>query len=139
MTEQRDERPTKGYPDSLGPDIRSGGEQVPGGPVPPYEGRKTATPRAEAEAMASVYSVDYSDPAPRREISETERKGVPPTDTTAASPMGVGDKTAGKPGNEKSLTWSEEKQRKDREVHGIDRRKPVDPQSPDIPVGDQGG
>lgn len=138
MAEQSDERPVKGYPDSLGPDLHSGGVQDPGTQVPPYEGRKTGTSRQDAEAMASVYSVDNSTSAPEREISETERKGVPATDTTAASPHGVGE-THGRQGNEKMLGKSEEKQRKERLDHGVSRSKPIDPQSPDLPVGDQGG
>ena len=122
MSEQQDQRPIKGYPDSLGPDIRSGGVQEPGGLVPPYEGRKTATPREEAGQMASVFTVDYSNPAPKRKISKAERKGVPPTDTTAASPLGVG-RSRGRQGNEKSLKWSEEKREKSREEYGISRSK----------------
>lgn len=122
MSEQQDERPIKGYPDSLGPDIRSGGVQEPGGLVPPYEGRKTGTSRDEAEKMASVFTVDYSNPAPKRKISKTERKGVPPTDATAASPLGVG-RSRGRQGNEKSLKWSQEKREKSREEYGISRSK----------------
>lgn len=121
MAEQQDQRPIKGYPDSLGPDIHSGGVKEPGGLVPPYEGRQTHMSRDEAESMASVYSVDYSNPAPRREVSETENQGVPSTDTTAATPLGVGE-TKGRQGNEKALTMSEEKRRKDREEIGISPR-----------------
>ncbi|MGH3924933.1 MAG: hypothetical protein ACREX8_16415 [Gammaproteobacteria bacterium] len=138
MAEQEEQRPIKGYPDSLGPDIHSGGEQEPGGLVPPYEGHKTETPRSEAEAMASVFSVDDSAPAPEREISDTERQGVPPTDTTAASPLGVGE-TRGRQGNEQALKMSEEKRRKDREETGIDSPKSTTPGSPNLQVGDQGG
>lgn len=139
MAQESDDRPVKGYPDSLGPDLHSGGTQEPGGLVPPYEGRKTETSRQEAEEMGSVYSpVDYSNPAPAREISETERHGVPSTDTTGASPLGVGE-SKGHQGNEQMLNKSEEKQRKERVEHGISRSKPIDPDSPDIPVGDQGG
>lgn len=138
MTEEPEKRPVKGYPDSLGPDLHSGGGQVPGGPVPPYEGRKTGTSSQDAEEMASVYSVDDSNPAPGREVSDTERKGVPATDTTGASPLGVGV-SKGRQGNEQMVNKSEEQQRKAREEHGISRSKPIDPHSPDIPVGDQGG
>ncbi|MGH4026308.1 MAG: hypothetical protein ACRDRV_17170 [Pseudonocardiaceae bacterium] len=88
--------------------------------------------------MASVYTVDYSNPAPERKISKTERKGVPPTDTTAASPLGVGQ-SKGRQGNEKSLKWSEEKREKSRVEHGVARSKAHHPQSPEMQVGDQGG
>lgn len=120
MGEQQVQRPTKGYPDSLGADIHSGGIQEPGGLVPPYEGRKTETPRAEAELMASVYTVDHSTSAPKRKISKTERQGVSPTDATAASALGVGP-SRGRRGNEKSLKWSEEKREKSRTEYGISR------------------
>jgi hypothetical protein len=129
MSAQSDQRPIKGYPDSLGPDIRSGGRQEFGGLVPPYEGRKTSTSRPEAEAMASVFSVDYSNPAPRREISKIERRGVPSTDVTAATPLGVG-RTFGRRGNEQALGMSEEQQRRAREQHGISRSRPIHPASP---------
>lgn len=138
MTAQSGDEPVKAYPDSMGPDLHSGGRQEAGGPVPPYEGRKTETSREDAEAMASVFSTDYSDPAPRREISQTEREGVPSTDTTGATPLGVGT-SSGRQGNEQMLNKSEKQQRKARQQHGISRNKPIDPQSPDIPVGDQGG
>lgn len=114
------DRPVTAYPGSLGPDPHSGGEQQLGGLVPPYPGRKKETPRSEAEKMASVFSVDRSAPAPRREISETERRGVPSTDTTATSPLGVGV-SFGRRGNELNLGKSEEKQRKARLIHGISR------------------
>ncbi|HEY2764711.1 MAG TPA: hypothetical protein VGJ13_11985 [Pseudonocardiaceae bacterium] len=117
MAEQ-DQRPIKGYPDSMGPDIRSGGVQVFGGLVPPYGGRKTHTSRAEAEKMASVYTVDYSNPAAPREISEIERNGVPATDTTARNVMGVG-RTTGRQGNELALG--------DGDRHRHRARRPIDP------------
>lgn len=120
MSEQQVQRPIKGYPDSLGADIHSGGIQEPGGLVPPYKGRKTETPRAEAEMMASVYTVDYSNPAPKRKISKAERQGVAPTDATAASALGVGP-SRGRQGNERSLTWSAEKREKSRTQCGISR------------------
>ncbi|MGH3794110.1 MAG: hypothetical protein ACRDSP_04410 [Pseudonocardiaceae bacterium] len=117
MTEQ-DQRPIKAYPDSMGPQIHSGGVQVPGGLVPPYEGRKTQTARAEAENLASVYSVDYSNPAPEREISKIEREGVPATDTTGRTPLGVGT-TSGRQGNKLALG--------DKDKHRHRDRRQIDP------------
>ena len=113
-----------GYPDSLGPDVHPGGVQEFGAPVPPYQGRKTHTSRAEAAAMASVFSVDYSAPAPRRKISKIERRGVPATDTTASSPLGVGG-TLGRQGNERALKMSEKKRNRSRERHGIDPKSSI--------------
>ena len=116
---EKDERPIKAYPDSMGPDIRSGGVQVFGGLVPPYEGRKTHTSRAQAEEMASVYSVDYSNPAAPREISEIERNGVPATDATARNVMGVGT-TTGRQGNKLALG--------DGDRHRHRARRAIDPE-----------
>lgn len=139
MTSHQDQRPVKGYPDSLGPDIRPGGAEEFGGPVPPYEGRQTHRSRDDAEAMGPVYGpVDYSRPAPRRVISDIERQGVPSTDTTAASPLGAGV-SRGRQGNEQALRMSEERQRRDREEHGISPTKSAHPGSPNMQVGDQGG
>lgn len=40
MAENEDQRPITAYPDSMGPEIHSGGTQEVGGLVPPYEGRQ---------------------------------------------------------------------------------------------------
>jgi len=63
--------------------------------VPPYEGRKDKT-GAAAEADHKAFRPDeYAPPpGPDREISEEERTGVDSTDTTGASPLGVGESTS---------------------------------------------
>lgn len=128
---QQDQRPIKGYPDSIGPDIRSGGHQEPGGPVPPYEGRSMSG--------EDIHKRNYPDhEAGPREVSEVESQGVPSTDTTAASPLGVGV-SKGRQGNERALNWSEEKREKERMNAGVAPTRPIDPASPNLPVGDQGG
>jgi hypothetical protein len=40
MKQKDDQRPIPACPDSMGPDINSGGVQDVGGLVPPYQGRK---------------------------------------------------------------------------------------------------
>jgi hypothetical protein len=68
------------------------GEQEPGGLVPPYEGRQTEAKEGHDEHMDKVFDrVDEVPPGPGREISDEERAGVPPTDTEATSPLGVGE------------------------------------------------
>lgn len=131
---RKDDRPVPGYPDSLGPDLNTGGEEEPGGPVPPYEGRNMGGGEA---ARNQPYAVE-TQPYAGREISETEKQGVPSTDTTGASPLGVGESLTPQ-GNEAALGSSEEQRRKDREEAGVDPGKPVDPSMPNLRPGDQAG
>lgn len=133
MTE-RDERAVPMEGRSRGPNIHSGGEQDIGAPVPPYEGRSTS-----GEDIEKRGKTDHD--AGPREISEEERQGVPPDDTSAASPHGVGVST-GSQGNEQALGESNEARRKDRmesTYSGVGRSEPVDPESPNLQPGDQGG
>ncbi|MGH3980198.1 MAG: hypothetical protein ACRDRZ_14535 [Pseudonocardiaceae bacterium] len=132
MAEEDDQRPVPAYPDSMGPDIHSGGEQELGGLVPPYEGRLTEELDTKDEFMDQVYSGEGGTPGPGREISETEQAGVPATDTTGASPLGVGESKTGQ-GNEQSLGDSEEDRRKDREEASMSPATPIDPSSPNMP------
>ncbi len=77
-----------------GPQTDNPGGFDPDALVPPYEGRKEQT-GAAAEADYKAFRPDEYAPAPGegREISEEERQGVDPTDTTAATPLGVGEST----------------------------------------------
>lgn len=71
------------------------------------------------------------------ESSEDTR--VPATDTTAQSPLGVGESITPQ-GNEAALNMTEEQRRKDREDTGIAPGKPIDPSTmPNLRPGDQGG
>ena len=56
------------YQTNLGPAVRPGGEQVPGGPVPPYEGRLRSTTPTHAEHMRKVMSGQGGPPGPGRII-----------------------------------------------------------------------
>ena len=98
MDEQNELEPEEPQPSSqgastdLGPRPGSGGEQEPGGLVPPYEGRQTEVKDSHDRHMDKVYNqVDEVPPGPGREISDEEREGVPPTDMDATSPLGVGE------------------------------------------------
>ncbi len=138
MTEEQDERAVPPAGRSRGPNIHSGGTQEMGGPVPPYEGRQETG--KSAEQLIEEGRGTGHDAGPR-EVSQEEREGVPATDTSAASPMGVGESINAQ-GNEQALGKSEEARRKDREetTHsGVGRSKPIDPESPNLQPGDQGG
>ena len=129
------------------------GEQEPGGLVPPYEGRQTEAREGHDEHMDKVFDrVDDVPSGPGREISDEEREGVPPTDTEATSPLGVGvsmtrrgedvDKQEAEPGRDDAGT----KGPADRPVGVSDERAStsVDPDEtesggPTLPAGDQGG
>ncbi|MGH4025655.1 MAG: hypothetical protein ACRDRV_13855 [Pseudonocardiaceae bacterium] len=133
MAEQQDERPVPMEGRSRGPNIHSGGTQDIGAPTPPYEGRSVG------DEIDKRGSTDHD--AGSREISQEEREGVSPTDTTAASPHGVGE-SRGSQGNEQMLGESEEARRKDRleaSHSGVGRSEPIDPESPNLQPGDQGG
>lgn len=68
---------------------------------------------------------------------QEEREGVPATDTSGASPMGVGESTS-TPGQEMAGE-SEEAHRADRLEVGVGRSQNIDPESPTMQTGDQGG
>ncbi|HEX5878479.1 MAG TPA: hypothetical protein VF468_09185 [Actinomycetota bacterium] len=133
--------------------VQPAGEQEPGGLVPPYEGRQTEMKEGYEEHTEKVFhGADDVPPGPGREISDEEREGVPPTDTEATSPLGVGvsmtrrgedvGRQESEPGREDTGT----KGASDRPVGVSDERAStsVDPDEtesggPTLPAGDQGG
>lgn len=120
------------------PSSHPGGKQEPGGLVPPYEGRQTEGPSQQEQAGGSD-PTQRSAAAGPREGSQAEREGVPPTDTTAASPHGVGVSTSTQ-GNVRMHGSSAEAQKADQTDAGIgDTSQNVDPESPTMLTGDQGG
>jgi len=133
MAEQQDERAVPMEGRSRGPNIHSGGTQDIGTSTPPYEGRSVGD---ETDKRGRT---DHD--AGSRQVSQEEREGVPPEDTTAASPHGAGVST-GTQGNEQMVGESKEAHRKDREestYSGVGSSTPVDPESPNLSPGDQGG
>jgi hypothetical protein len=159
MDEQNELEPEEPQPSSqgastdLGPRPKSGGEQEPGGLVPPYDGRQTEMKDSHDRHTEKVFhGADDVPPGPGRVISDEERDGVPPTDTEAESPLGVGvsmtrrgedvAKQEDEPGREDTGT----KGPSDRPVGVSDERAStaVDPNEtesggPTMPAGDQGG
>jgi hypothetical protein len=133
--------------------VQPGGEQEPGGLVPPYEGRQEEMKEGYERHIEKVFhGADEVPAGSGREISEEEREGVLPTDTEARSPLGVGEsmtrrgedigKQEDEPGREDVGT----KGPSDRPVGVSDERAStsVDPDEtesggPHMPAGDQGG
>ena len=133
--------------------VQPAGAQETGVPVPPYEGRQTEMKESYEEYTEKVFhGADDVPPGPGRVISDEERSGVPPTDTEAESPLGVGvsmtrrgedvDKQEDEPGRDDAGT----KGASDRPVGVSDERAStsVDPDDtesggPTMPAGDQGG
>lgn len=108
---ERNRPQAAGY-DSLGPAIHSGGEQVPGGPVPPYPGRQTSS------ADRPPVTTRPAEPGPGRVVSQAEREGVSSTDMAPQAPLGVGV-SMGTQGNQLALHKTDEERRQDREEAGI--------------------
>jgi hypothetical protein len=133
--------------------VQPAGEQDPGGLTPPYEGRQTEMKDGYEQHTEKVFhGADDVEPGPGREISDEEREGVPPTDTEAESPLGVGvsmtrrgedvEKQEDEPGREDTGTRGPT----DRPVGVSDDRAStsVDDQDtesggPTMPAGNQGG
>lgn len=121
------------------PNVSTGGEQELGGLVPPYEGRQTMGKTEEEIAQQARERGHPGHEAGPREVSQAEREGVPDTDSTAASPLGTGVSKSNQ-GNEQMYGRSEKAHTSDREDIGVGGRpKNVDPESPTMTTGDQGG
>ena len=160
MDEQDELEPEEPQPSSqgastdLGPRPKPGGEQEPGGMVPPYEGRQTEVKDSHDRHTDKVFNrVDEVPPGPGREISDEEREGVDPTDTEATSPLGVGESinrrgedVVKQEGHEEGREHAGTKGSSDRPHGTSDERAStsVDPNEtesggPHMPAGDQGG
>jgi hypothetical protein len=133
--------------------VQPAGEQEPGGLVPPYEGRQTEMKDGYEEHTEKVFhGADDVEPGSGREISDEEREGVPPTDTEAESPLGVGVSMTRR--GEDVARQEDEPGREDTGTRGPTDRPAgvsddrastsVDDQDtesggPTVPAGDQGG
>ena len=119
------------------PNAYTGGKQVPGGLVPPYEGRQTDGPTQE-EQVKDPQKTGKGMVAGSRQISDVEREGVPSTDATGRSPLGAGVSKS-KQGNEKMYGRSDEAQESEQLDIGVGgRTENIDPSMPTTPTGDQG-
>lgn len=116
------------------PNAYPGGEQVPGGIVPPYEGHQTTGPTQEEQAKDPQKMGEGSAAGPRQ-VSQVEREGVPATDTSAASPLGTGVSKSHQ-GNEKMYGRSEQAHDSDQLDVGVGgRAHNTDPDSPTTVTG----
>ena len=137
MTEQRGGPAKVSNPRE--PYVHSGGKQDPGGDreMPPYKERQQ-TGKSREELVEERGDAGSSEAGPRH-VSQVEREGVPDTDTTAASPRGVGESIV-KQGNERMANKSDTAQRADQTNIGIGgASENIDPESPTVLTGDQGG
>lgn len=145
MAEQESEVARPPYPRE--PNVHSGGEQDPGAgdrPLPPYDeselpgqpGRQT-TGKSNEQLIQERGGAGKSDVGPR-EVSEEERGGMEATDITPQVQHNVGASTTTS-GQDIMHGTSEEARRAERVEGGISTESNVDPDSPDMRTGDQGG
>jgi hypothetical protein len=137
MTEQREGPAQVSNPRE--PYVHSGGVQEPGSGIelPPYADRQTSG-KSEAELAAERGGPGTSE-AGSRAVSQAERDGVSDTDTTAASPLGVGESIVTQ-GNERMVNKSADAKKAEQTDVGVGgHTKNIDPASPDVLSGDQGG
>ena len=123
------------------PNVHSGGKQEPGGDreLPPYEDRQKEGPGTDQDKLLEERGGVPGHEAGPRDISQEERAGYSDTDTAPKDPHGVGASTSTS-GEELGSGMSEEAHTKDRFDGGIaDSTSNVDPDSPPMRTGDQGG
>ncbi len=121
------------------PYVHSGGKQEPGSGIemPPYDDRQK-TGKGTDELAAERGGPGTSE-AGARTVSQAERDGVSDTDTTAASPMGVGESIVTQ-GNERMVNKSAAAKKADQTDIGVGgAEKNIDPESPTMLPGSQGG
>ncbi|MGH3781920.1 MAG: hypothetical protein ACRDRO_15185 [Pseudonocardiaceae bacterium] len=139
MTEQRQGPAQVSNPGE--PYVHSGGKQEPGSGIemPPYDDRqKAGKSQDELAADPQRGGPGTSDAGPRQ-VSQAEREGVSATDTTAASPLGAGE-SLNKQGNERMVGKSAAAHESDQKDAGVGgQTKNIDPASPEVLTGDQGG
>jgi hypothetical protein len=123
------------------PYVHSGGKQEPGAGIekPPYDARQTSGMSQDELAADPQRTGPGTSDAGARTVSQAEREGVSATDTTAASPLGVGESIS-KQGNERMVNKSAAAHDSDQKDVGVGGRTPnLEPEMPESPTGDQGG
>jgi hypothetical protein len=106
-----------------GPSVNSGGEQEPGGLVPPYEGRSSSGDAPETDDSVRHPSPDST--AGDEQPASDYGGGEPVQDGTGpAHVKGVST------GETQALGKDEEERRKQREDAGVMPSKPIDPEMP---------
>ena len=138
MTQQGEGKSQTPYPREPG---LGGGQQDPGGDrdMPPYEGRQKEGPGTDQEELLRERGGVPGHEAGPRDVSAAEQGGVGDTDTAPKGPMGVGASPSTS-GEDYGRGMSEGGHTADRFEGGIaDSTSNVDPDSPQMRTGDQGG
>lgn len=123
------------------PNVHSGGKQDPGPGIelPPYASRQTEGPGADKDKLLEERGGVPGHEAGPRDVSPEERAGYSDTDTAPKDIHGVGASTSTS-GQDSGSRMSEAAHTKDRFDGGIaDSTTNVDPDSPKMGTGDQGG
>jgi hypothetical protein len=127
---------------SRGPEYGTGGE--PQVPVPPYDDLRGEP--GENTAPKAFDASDAPDPGPQPPVSDEERHGMSPTDTDPEPPLGVGVSRGGRAEDQAPDTDHPTKgadrpvgRAGDGDPDDAERNSPIDPRSPHLQAGDQGG
>lgn len=125
---------------SRGPEYGKGGE--PQVPVPPYDDLRGQP--GENTAPKAFDATNAPDPGPRPPVSDEERHGMSPTDTDPEPPLGVGVSRGGRaeeqaPDRDEPTKGAGRPYGRASDDGSDDGDGPIDPRSPDLQTGDQGG
>jgi hypothetical protein len=123
------------------PNVHSGGQQDPGGDrdMPPYEDRQKEGAGTDQDALLRERGGVPGHEAGPRDVSGAESGGMTDTDMAPKGPQGVGQSTSTS-GEDYGRRMSEAGHTEDRFDGGIaDSTTNVDPDSPQMRTGDQGG
>jgi hypothetical protein len=137
MTQQGPAQPP--YPRE--PNVHSGGQQDPGGDrdMPPYEDRQKEGVGTDQDALLRERGGVPGHEAGPRDVSGAESGGMTDTDMAPKGPHGVGQSTSTS-GEDYGRSMSEAGHTEDRFDGGIaDSTTNVNPDSPQMRTGDQGG
>ncbi len=124
---------------SRGPEYGTGGE--PQVPVPPYDDERGAP--GENTAVKAYDASNAPGPGPENVVSDEERAGVTGTETDPEPALGVGSSKGGRaedlaPDRDDEGTKGASDRPYGRTA-GDDEDDPIDPRSPKLQAGDQGG
>jgi hypothetical protein len=125
---------------SRGPEYGTGGE--PQVPVPPYDDLRGEP--GENTAPTAFDASNAPEPGPAAPVSDEERHGMSPTDTNPEPPLGVGISRGGRaedqaPDRDEPTKGAGRPFGRAGDDDSEDRDGPIDPRSPDLQTGDQGG
>jgi hypothetical protein len=125
---------------SRGPEYGTGGE--PQVPVPPYDDLRGEP--GENTAPKAFDASNAPEPGPDVPVSDEERHGMSPTDIDPEPPLGVGISRGGRaedqaPDHDQPTKGAGRPFGRAGDDDSDDRDGPIDPRSPDLQTGDQGG